>query len=52
MRSGKLTAIVATVYYAAVFLLVVYHQDMLAMWGMAVGMLLGAARQLLPKSKS
>lgn len=34
--------VLAVLFYLVVLLLVVFHQDMLAMYGMAVGMLLEA----------
>lgn len=51
MGSRKVKAGIATGYYAIVFVLVACHQDMWAMWGMALGMLVGAGVQLLPTRK-
>ncbi len=42
--------VIAVIFYLVVLLLVVFHQDMLAMYGMAVGMLLEAIMALLFKS--
>jgi len=47
MAGKKTGAIVATAYYAVILLLVAFHLDMLAMWGMAVGMLVGAGMRLV-----
>ncbi|WP_164511326.1 hypothetical protein [Levilactobacillus mulengensis] len=48
--AGKQTgAIVATAYYAVILLLVAFHLDMLAMWGMAVGMLVDAGMRLVQR---
>lgn len=43
----KIWRLVMVVFYAAVPLLVVVHQDMLAMYGMAVGMLVEAVMALV-----
>lgn len=43
----KIWRLVMVVFYAAVLLLVVVHQDMLAMYGMAVGMLVEAVMGLV-----
>ncbi|WP_167850124.1 hypothetical protein [Levilactobacillus suantsaiihabitans] len=49
MSRRRAKAAVATLYYAVVLILVATHQDMLAMWGMAVGMVIGAGEQLFQK---
>ncbi len=46
----KYWRIFAVVFYLIVLLLVVFHQDMLAMYGMAVGMLLEAIMTLPSKT--
>lgn len=45
----KYWRVIAVVFYLIVLLLVIFHQDMLAMYGMAVGMLLEAIMTLLSK---
>ena len=42
----KIWRLIMVVFYAAVLLLVIAHQDMLAMYGMAVGMLVEAVMAL------
>ncbi|MFD1549531.1 hypothetical protein [Levilactobacillus fuyuanensis] len=46
----KYWRMLAVIFYLIVLLLVVFHQDMLAMYGMAVGMLLEAIMALLSKA--
>lgn len=46
----KYWRILAVVFYLIVLLLVVFHQDMLAMYGMTVGMLLEAIMTLPSKA--
>ncbi|NLR08362.1 MULTISPECIES: hypothetical protein [Lactobacillaceae] len=45
-RIGRL---IALLFYLVVLLLVIFHQDMLAMYGMAVGMLVEAVIALTAK---
>ncbi|MFC6207925.1 hypothetical protein [Levilactobacillus tongjiangensis] len=49
MTRRKAGRLIAVIFYFVVFLLVAFHQDMLAMYGMAVGMLAEALMQFIQK---
>ncbi|WP_164506418.1 hypothetical protein [Levilactobacillus yonginensis] len=49
MTRRKTWRLIAVIFYFAVFLLVAFHQDMLAMYGMALGMLVEALMQFIQK---